>query len=55
MYAPFLVLVETMIFLVYNNLLITSKTVVFLTVYTLLSILKGVYLILKIKISKTNF
>lgn len=29
-YAPFLVEVDTIIFLVYNNLLITSRTVVFL-------------------------
>lgn len=36
-----------MIFFVYNNLLITSKTVVFLTFYTLLSIVKGVYPVIK--------
>ena len=44
---PFLVEAETIIFFVYNSLLITSKTVVFLTVLICLSKVKGVYPVIK--------
>ena len=43
MYSPFLVYAETMMFLVCNNLLITSITVVFLTEETCFSRTIGVY------------
>jgi len=46
-YFPFFTLLETRIFLVYNNLLITSRTVVFLMLVAFLSTVRGVYPVIK--------
>ena len=46
-YAPFLTLDDTMIFLVWRSLLITSRTVVFLIEVFFLSTVSGVYPVIK--------